>query len=264
MGLALMSLIMMIGISIGSLLTVRKITQPITEKLDEFTQHSQSIKTQIEALTNISHSIHSLNQQAISLSEKALTSIQRVSAQFQENTHQLNHIAQLTEASKSKAEDGETEWNKIDPLIQVTEDLAFQIRLIALNAEIEAHKSGEQGKGFASIAEALGILANQSVNVIDSITQSIQEQREFLKKEQEKANTGQRSLQDVASINHRMTQTTDEQTTQLTLLEKTIHQLNQLIQTNTTSSESFLNAASQVDEQVQPFETSIQELSELL
>ncbi len=157
-----------------------------------------------------------------------------------DSTQQMNDIDDIVQIAVQKVEGLNEQSKEISELVLVIDSIADQTNLLALNAAIEAARAGEQGKGFAVVADEVRKLAEQvslSVTDISSIVTRIQDETADVTK----------SLQaGYAEVKKGTAQITETDATFRQISEE-VNGMSTNIQTITTNLEGISNTTSQIN-----------------
>ncbi len=120
---------------------------------------------------------------------------------------EINNIEEVMRQMEQSVHDFIERAHNITGMTQQVKEIADQTNLLALNAAIEAARAGEQGRGFAVVADEVRKLAEksgQSANEIDRITRELDAQSSQVEKtiEQgvESIRVTQKNVQEVSAL----------------------------------------------------------------
>ncbi|MGI1946340.1 MULTISPECIES: methyl-accepting chemotaxis protein [Shewanella] len=104
---------------------------------------------------------------------------QKGSKVLQEMVEVMNKLALQMGAAAQGIEDLDKQSQMIGTLVQSISGIADQTNLLALNAAIEAARAGEQGRGFAVVADEVRQLASRTSKATEEIVDVVSKNKKL-------------------------------------------------------------------------------------
>ncbi|WP_301102265.1 methyl-accepting chemotaxis protein [Propionivibrio sp.] len=225
----------------------------------------------IESISNNAHSAKTFSQEASGLSRKGGEVIHGAASEIEK-------IAGSVESSSAIISGLEQQSNEISTIVSVIKEIADQTNLLALNAAIEAARAGEQGRGFAVVADEVRKLAERTTQSTQQVALTIEKIQRGTKSAVESMVAGvnqvrsgtalaiqagesikeiQLGAENVVGVVSDISSALQEQSKVSAEIAHNIENIAQMVEENNSSSEQSASAARQLQQLAQELSSSV-------
>jgi methyl-accepting chemotaxis protein len=255
-------------------------SEQIATGSEEVAAQAATVATAGEEMSATSGDIAQNCQMAAEGAQRASQTAQSGAEVVEKTVSVMAQIAMRVQESAKTVESLGERSDQIGAIIGTIEDIADQTNLLALNAAIEAARAGEQGRGFAVVADEVRALAERTTRATreigemikaiqretkDAVTAMEQGVHQVETGTEEAAKSGhalQEILQQVNDVSMQINQVAtaaEEQTATTGEISSNMHQITEVVQQTSRGAQESAAAANQLYENAEELQRLVRQ-----
>ncbi len=279
--LALIMAVVAVIVALGAFFLANGIGNLLYRLAENMRAGSREVTAASHLISSTSQTLaKSSSEQAASL-EEVSASLSEMSSMVQRNAENSSEANTISLRTREAAEQGAIEMvamtgamnaiksssDDIAKIIKTIDEIAFQTNLLALNAAVEAARAGEAGAGFAIVADEVRSLARRSAEAAKETSTQISDAITRTTKGVQISEKVAACLQQIveasrklATLINEVTTATKEQNSGLSLLNKSVSEMESMTQQNAATAEESASGATELNTQAQVLMNAVSDL----